>query len=170
MTLYARQFYYEWGDIALLAMILAMLFGGSACSTAGGFKGMRIGIIFTSIKAQLNQYILPSSRLSIPRIHHIKDIVLSDELVKSAFTIVVLYLITFLIGTVAGLSASASMAEAAFESASATGNVGLSIGVAVPAAPAYLKIIYIVIMWMARLEFISVLTLIAKMFRRFAKQ
>ncbi len=170
MTLYARQFYYEWGDIALLAMILAMLFGGSACSTAGGFKGMRIGTIFTSIKAQLNQYILPSSRLSIPRIHHIKDIVLSDELVKSAFTIVVLYLITFLIGTVAGLSASASMAEAAFESASATGNVGLSIGVAVPAAPAYLKIIYIVIMWMARLEFISVLTLIAKMFRRFAKQ
>ncbi len=27
-------------------MILAMLLGGSACSTAGGFKALRVGILF----------------------------------------------------------------------------------------------------------------------------
>ena len=47
MTIYARQFALEWGDIALGAMIVAMLIGGSACSTAGGFKGLRIGILST---------------------------------------------------------------------------------------------------------------------------
>jgi hypothetical protein len=44
MTIYAKQFYYEWGDIALFAITIAMMFGGSASSTAGGFKGMRTGI------------------------------------------------------------------------------------------------------------------------------
>ncbi|MEG1651278.1 MAG: potassium transporter TrkG, partial [Oscillospiraceae bacterium] len=33
MSVYAKQFYYEWGDIALFGIIIAMLFGGSACST-----------------------------------------------------------------------------------------------------------------------------------------
>ena len=55
---------------------------------------------------------------------------------------------------------------AAFESASVTGNVGLSIGITSPAMPSFLKVLYIVIMWLGRLEFMSVLTLIAYVFRK----
>jgi trk system potassium uptake protein TrkH len=170
MTVYARQFYLQWGDIALAAMTVAMLIGGSACSTAGGFKGIRMGIIFKAIKAQINQYVYPSSKVQVTRMHHIHDVTVTHEMVRSAFVIVALYLVTFLIGTFAGMSAGFSYMESAFESASATGNVGLSIGVITTASPVYLKIIYIVIMWMARLEFISVLTLIVRVFRRFARR
>lgn len=64
MTIYAKQFYHEWGDIALFAMLLAMLLGGSACSTAGGFKAMRTGIIFNAFKAEVKRMLLPESQIS----------------------------------------------------------------------------------------------------------
>jgi len=151
-------------------MILAMLFGGSACSTAGGFKGLRIGIIFNTIRAEIRQYTIPQSRVITTKIHHIRDIVLTDSMIRSAFSIVVLYLITFSAGTVIGMAAGYSGVESAFESASVTGNVGLSIGVTAPSNPAFLKITYIIIMWLARLEFVSVLTLIAQICRRLVKR
>lgn len=170
LSLYARQMYHDWGDLAIFAMILAMLFGGSACSTAGGFKGLRIGIIFKTLRAEIRKYTIPESRITTTRIHHIRDTVITDSMMRSAFCIVVLYLITFCIGTIAGMAAGYSGMEAAFESASATGNVGLSIGVASPSNPAFLKITYIIIMWLARLEFISVLTLIGHVIRRIVKR
>ncbi|MEG1547477.1 MAG: potassium transporter TrkG [Clostridia bacterium] len=159
MTVYAKQFYLEWGDIALFAIIISMLLGGSACSTAGGFKGLRTGIIFTTFKTEIRRMMLPESRVSEQKIHHIRDVVLSDAVVRSAFLIVTAYVVTFSLGTLAGMLAGYPFGMAAFESASVTGNVGLSIGVTSSVMPAFLKITYIIIMWLARLEFMSVLAL-----------
>ena len=170
MTIYARQFYHEWGDIALFAIIIAMLLGGSACSTAGGFKGLRTGIIFSTFKTEVKRMLLPESRVSEQRIHHIKDVVLSDSVIRSAFLIVVAYIVTFVLGTLLGMFAGFPFGMAAFESASVTGNVGLSIGVTSAAMPGYLKLTYIVIMWLARLEFMSVLTLGAYILRKARKK
>jgi trk system potassium uptake protein TrkH len=58
---------------------------------------------------------------------------------------------------------------AAFESASATGNVGLSIGGTTASMPAFLKVVYIAIMWLARLEFLSVFALISYVIRKAAQ-
>lgn len=161
MSIYAKQFYFEWGDIALFAITLAMLFGGSACSTAGGFKGIRTGIIFMTFRSEVRRMLLPDSRVKEQRIHHIRDTILTDKAVRSAFVIVTAYVVTFSIGTLAGMLAGYPFAMAAFESASATGNVGLSIGVTSAAMPAFLKVTYLLIMWLARLEFMSVLALVA---------
>ena len=166
MTIYARQFYHEWGDIALFAIIIAMLLGGSACSTAGGFKGLRTGIIFSTFKTEVKRMLLPESRINEQRIHHIKDVVLSDSIIKSAFLIVAAYIVTFILGTLLGMFAGFPFGMAAFESASVAGNVGLSIGVTSAAMPAYLKLAYLIIMWLARLEFMSVLTLGAYILRK----
>ncbi|MEA4912044.1 MAG: TrkH family potassium uptake protein [Oscillospiraceae bacterium] len=170
MTVYAKQFYYEWGDIALFAMMIAMLVGGSACSTAGGFKAMRVGILFQSIRAEVRRTLLPDSRVSEQKIHHIRDLTLTDAMVKSASLIVLLYILTFAVGTLAGMYAGFPLTMAAFECASVTGNVGLSIGVTGPAMPEYLKLLYIVIMWLGRLEFMSVLTLAAYIIRKVQKK
>jgi len=166
MTIYARQFYHEWGDIALFAIIIAMLLGASACSTAGGFKGLRTGIIFSTFKTEVKRMLLPESRINEQRIHHIKDVVLSDSIIKSAFLIVAAYIVTFVLGTLLGMFAGFPFGMAAFESASVTGNVGLSIGLTSAAMPAYLKLAYLIIMWLARLEFMSVLTLGAYILRK----
>ena len=160
MTVYAKQFYQEWGDIALFGIIIAMLFGASACSTAGGFKGLRIGIIAHTLKREVKRMALPDSTICVEKYHHIKDAVLDDNLIRSAFLIVMAYVVTFAAGTLAGMLSGYPFGMAAFESASVTGNVGLSIGVTSAAMPSALKVIYIVIMWLARLEFMSVFALV----------
>lgn len=163
MTIYARQFRLEWGDLALLAMILAMLIGGSACSTAGGFKGLRIGIIWNAFRRETRRLGQPESVVSTQRIHHIRDLSLDDNTVRSAMLIVIAYMITFTVTTMIGVLCGIPLGDAAFESASVSGNVGLSIGVTQAAMPAVLKINYIITMWLARLEFMSILALLAYM-------
>jgi trk system potassium uptake protein TrkH len=159
MTIYAKQFYNEWGDIALFAIIIAMLIGGSACSTAGGFKGLRMGIIFNAFRRDVKRMVQPESMVSVQKYHHIKDVILDDGIARSAFLIVMAYIVTFTLGTLIGMLCGYSFGLAAFESASVTGNVGLSASLTTVAMPAVLKITYIIIMWLARLEFMSILAL-----------
>jgi trk system potassium uptake protein TrkH len=159
MTIYARQFIREWGDLALLAIMFAMLIGGSACSTAGGFKGLRVGIIFKAIIQETRRLINPESAVFVQRFHYLKEQVLEDKTVRSAALIVILYVLTFAVGITIGCLCGYPLLNAAFEAASVTGNVGLSCGVTTAAMPAVLKITYIIIMWVGRLEFMSVLAL-----------
>jgi trk system potassium uptake protein TrkH len=163
MTIYARQFHLEWGDLALMAMIIAMLIGGSACSTAGGFKGLRIGIIWNAFRREIRRLGQPESVVTTQRIHHIRDISLDDNTVRSAMLIVVAYMITFTLTTLTGLLCGYPLGDSAFEAASVTGNVGLSIGVTQASMPLALKLNYIITMWLARLEFMSILALLAYM-------
>jgi trk system potassium uptake protein len=159
MTIYAKQFYHEWGDIALFAMVLSMLIGGSACSTAGGFKGLRMGIIFTAFRRDVSRVAMPESMVSIRNYHHIRDVALEDGTIRGAMLIVMAYIVTFTIGTLAGMLCGYPFGMAVFEAASTTGNVGLSIGLTSAAMPAALKIVYLIVIWLARLEFMSVLAL-----------
>ncbi len=170
MTVYARQFYTDWGELALFAMIIAMLIGGSACSTAGGFKGLRMAILLKTFQKEIRQMSLPESRIIIQKYHHIRDLVLDDQVVRSAFLIVTAYVVTYTGTALAGMLCGFPFALSSFEAASVTGNVGLSIGLTTPAMPSILKVVYIIAMWMARLEFISVLALVATIVRKVGRK
>ena len=121
-------------------------------------------------RGEVSRMLVPESRIKKQRIHHIRDMVLTDSMIKSAFFIVMAYIVTFVIGTLFGMFAGFPFGMAAFESASATGNVGLSIGVTSVAMPAYLKVTYLIIMWLGRLEFMSVLTLGAYIIRKVGRK
>lgn len=157
MTMYARQFVREWGDIALLAMIVAMLFGGSACSTAGGFKGLRIGILAKALVQETRRMLKPMSAVFVQRFHYHGQRTLGEQQVRSAALIVILYVAIFALATLVGCLSGVPILDAVFESASVTGNVGLSIGVTGASMPAALKVTYIFNMWAGRLEFMAVL-------------
>lgn len=159
-SVYARQFALEWGGFGILIMIVVMLIGGSACSTAGGFKALRVGIIFKSVIADVKRLLSSERNVKVFRFHHIKDQILADQLVKASALIVICYIITFSIGTAIGTFYGYPLSSAAFESASITGNVGLSIGIVAPTMPVILKIYYIMAMYLGRLEFLSVFALI----------
>jgi trk system potassium uptake protein TrkH len=159
-SVYARQFALEWGDFGILILVIVMLIGGSACSTAGGFKGLRIGIIFNSILADVKRLLASERNVKVFRFHHIKDQILADGLVKASALIIICYLITFAIGTLIGTFCGYPLASAAFEAASITGNVGLSIGITAPDMPTIMKVYYIIAMYLGRLEFLSVFALI----------
>lgn len=157
MTVYPRQLAKEWGDVALLALIIAQMIGGSACSTAGGFKGMRVGILFKAIVQDAKRLLHPNTAIVNEKYSYHGARTLSDSQVHSAALVVLMYVFIFAVATVAGCMAGYPVIQSAFESASATGNVGLSIGVSAPSMPAYLKLIYIFNMWAGRLEFMAIL-------------
>jgi trk system potassium uptake protein TrkH len=159
-NIYARQFTLEWGDLGVFIMVVAMLIGGSACSTAGGFKGLRVGIVFKSIIADVKKLLSSERNIKKYKYHHIKDTILEDGIVRSAALIIICYMITFGIGTVLGIYYGYPFADSAFEAASVTGNVGLSIGITLPSMPDAMKVYYILAMYLGRLEFLSVFTMI----------
>jgi trk system potassium uptake protein TrkH len=168
MTIYAPQFVKEWGGLALLMTIFAMGFGGSACSTAGGIKALRIGIFFKALFQDIRRMMFPSTAIIISKFHHIKDIILEDRLVRSALIILLAYIITYFGGTVMGLYYGYPLDQSSFESVSAAANVGLSAGITDPSMPAGLKITYIIEMWIGRLEFMSVFIIFGLAFARFS--
>lgn len=160
MTIYAKQFLREWSHLAIFAIILAMGLGGSACSTAGGIKALRVGVLFKTIIAEVKKLLTPGGAVIIEKIHHIKDVVLNNRIIRSSMLILLLYIITYLVGTGVALFYGYSLNEAAFESVSACANVGLSIGVTRPSMPDFLKMTYIFQMWVGRLEFMTFFALI----------
>ncbi|MGL4345838.1 MAG: TrkH family potassium uptake protein [Cellulosilyticaceae bacterium] len=162
MNVYAQEFLKEWGTMGILMISTAMLIGGSATSTAGGIKGIRMGILVKALGQNIKKLVSPANRISVSKYHFGKQNVLTDEMIKNTLLIITLYLLTFGVGVVATVMGGYSLEAAIFESASVTGNVGLTIGVTSPAMPAALKVVYILMMWAARLEFISAFALIWK--------
>jgi len=168
MTIYPQQFATEWGDTALLAVIIAMMFGGSACSTAGGFKGLRVGILFKALVQDTRRLLGPSKSIVIQKYHYHGERTLGEQQVRSAALVVLMYMGIFAMGTLAGGMAGYPFLLSVFESASATGNVGLTVGLSSPSMPAFLKIVYIFNMWAGRLEFMAILAsmgFVASLFR-----
>lgn len=166
VTLYEPELLSAWGPLAAAALIVAMLLGGSASSTSGGFKAFRVGLMAKSVTHDVRRLLAPASAVVIEKFHMFREAVLDDRLARSAQTIVLLYMLTWAAGTAAGAAAGYDLTAAAFEAASVTSNAGLSAGITSPAMPAWLKISYIFIMWLGRLEFMSVFVLFASVWRR----
>jgi trk system potassium uptake protein TrkH len=159
-TIYASQFLNEWNHLALFGIICAMAFGGAVCSTTGAIKMLRIGVIFKAFIEDIKRIILPERAIVMQKFHHIKEVFLSDKQVRSALMITLAYLVLYALGAVVGMCYGHPFLNSLFESTSAAANVGLSCGVTTADMPAALKLTYIFQMWVGRLEFMSVFTLI----------
>jgi len=159
-TIYARAFVTQWGPVGLLATTLAMAIGASAASTGGGIKGMRMGIMFKSLVADVRKVVAPESAVVRERYHHIRDNWLDDGVVKTAMTITIAYLVMYFLSGLLGSLHGYDFVQALFEGVSAGSNTGLSCGVTTPTMPWDMKVFYIVFMWLGRLEFMSVFALL----------
>ena len=160
MTIYARQFINEWGDLALVGIVCAMALGGCICSTAGGIKMLRVGIFIKALKQDIKKIILPERAVISQMFHHIKDVFLEDRQVRSALLITLLYLGLYMLGAIIGTRFGHPFLNSLFESTSAAANVGLSCGITNASMPTALKLTYIFQMWAGRLEFMSIFVLI----------
>lgn len=160
MTIYAQQFLKEWGDLALTGLIIAMALGGCACSTAGGIKMLRAGIIFKAFRQDIKSILLPPSSIVAQKFHHIRTMFVEDRQVRVVLIVTLGYLLLYGLGTLVGVALGYPFLEALFESTSAAGNVGLSCGITDASMPAILKVTYIIEMWAGRLELMSVFALV----------
>ena len=159
-TIYARAFVTQWGPIGMLFTIIAMAIGASACSTAGGIKGIRIGVITKMFFQDIRQMVSPESAVIVQRYRHIREQVLDAPVVRTALMVTVAYMTMYGVMTILGVVHGIDFVEAAFEGVSAASNTGLSCGVTNPGMPSLLKITYIFAMWLGRLEFMSAFALV----------
>lgn len=169
-NMYPVNFITLWGGLSIIALVLSMLCGGSMNCASGGIKALRLNIIFKTIIENIKSTVYPEGKIILKKIHHIKDIVVTDKMFKSSAIIFICYIVLFVIGTIITTAFGYSIVESMFETASAIGNVGFSIGVISQSMPIILKYVYILLMWIARLEFISVFMLIGFMFKIFKKR
>ncbi|MCM8796219.1 MAG: TrkH family potassium uptake protein, partial [Candidatus Omnitrophica bacterium] len=160
MTIYARQFRQDFSSISLVGLLCAMALGGAVCSTTGAIKMLRLGIIFKALKQDIKRIILPERAIVVEKFHHLKTTFLEDKLVRAALMITLLYLLLYGLGAGVGMWFGYPFLESLFESTSAAANVGLSCGITAVNMPVILKITYILQMWVGRLEFMSVFTLL----------
>lgn len=165
MTIYTTQLIHLWGPVALLGLTFAMAFGGSSASTAGGFKGLRIGIAVRGIIADIKKIFTPTGSVVVEKYNHIEEGVLSDKLVRGAISIIILYLVIYTGGAVLGMFHGYPALSAFFESVSAGSNSGLSCGITSITMPWDLKVYYIIAMWLGRLEFTAILVFFTMIFR-----
>lgn len=159
MTIYAQQFIKEWGDLALIGIILAMAMGGCVCSTAGGIKMLRVGIIFKALKQDIRSLALPERAIVTQKFHHIKTVFLEDGQVRVVLLITMSYIAIYVLGAIIGVGCGYPVLDSLFESTSAAANVGFSCGITDAGMPGILKVTYIIQMWAGRLEFMSIFAL-----------
>ncbi|MDI6799412.1 MAG: potassium transporter TrkG [Actinomycetota bacterium] len=112
----------------------------------------------------VKKIISPESTVIVQKIHHIKDIVLNDKMVRGALLIVLSYIGIYLLATLVGVYYGYPLVDALFDSVSAGSTTGLSCGVTSPAMPAPLKVVCILAMWMCRLEFMAIFGLFGFIF------
>jgi trk system potassium uptake protein len=155
--------------LTLLAVIFAMMIGGGICSTTGGIKLLRIGIIFKTICAEVKRWIMPPGAVFKEKYHHLNDVLLSDKKIRDAFIIFILFIITYVAGALVAIGLGYPATAALFESVSATANVGLSSGITNPSMPSILKVVYIIQMWIGRLEFIAIFVTLGALVSFFRK-
>lgn len=158
-TVYPGQWPF-FGSPGLIAIVLAMAFGGMVSSTAGGIKSLRVGLILSAVVLSVKQALSPTSAVVRMRFHHLTDRFLTPEVVASAFTFFTLYMLSYISGGIVGAAYGYDAGAAMFESVSAAANVGLSAGITNPAMPEGLKLLYILQMWAGRLEFLSLIALV----------
>jgi len=161
----------DWNNGAVIFIVLgAMLLGGSAGATVGGIKILRGYIVARGISWEVSRVFLPGHAIDDLRIGQriFKADEANDE-IRAATTFAFAYLILLALSLfvlLAVLPSDFTLADGIFEVATAQGTVGLSSGITGPSMPVIAEVLFIVQMWMGRLEIIPVLVLINSIFRR----
>ena len=130
-----------------LVMIMLMLIGGAPGSTAGGMKVTTIAVIFASAFAVFSKR--QQAQLFKRRI--------STEIIARAATILLMYVFLFVISAIAiSTIEGLPITEVMFETASAVGTVGLSLGIT-PGFGVASKIILMILMFCGRVGGLTVI-------------
>mgnify|MGYP006288617897 CR=1 FL=1 len=151
----------SWGATGQMLMVVGMVLGGAAGSTAGGIKVIRTVLIAKGIRWQFKKITAsPNELLQF----NFGSKTLNEEEASSRFlsvaTVGLLWIVFLFTGVIlVDLTAPVqfSLAEVLFEVASAQGNVGLSTGITGPKMHQVNKLILSFHMWIGRLEIIPVL-------------
>jgi len=161
----------KWISFPLGIFILSvlMLMGGCMDSTSGGIKQYRLAVMGKALLFSVRRFLLPRSAVVQVEIWKGNNKrYLDDSLIREAFLVAGLYILSFIVGVVVLLLCGYGLSESIFEFASAVAGVGLSVGVTNYSMPDGALWTLIMGMFLGRLEFLVVLYAFAKVFRDFS--
>ena len=153
----------RWSAGGKLVLSGAMVLGGAAGSTVGGIKIIRGYLVARGIRWQFSRVFLPESAVVAVRVG---DRVLDRVEMEREFSeaaIVSLLWIGLLVASslvLANVAPGVDYADVLFEVASAQGNVGLSTGITGPDMHPLAEAMFVLNMWVGRLEIVPVLVLV----------
>ena len=154
----------RWIAGAKVMVVGAMVLGGAAGSTVGGIKIVRGYTVGRGIAWQFSRVFLPKNAVVTARIG---DRTLDRETMEREFgeaaIVTLLWLVALVIGSLVLVNVAGpefGYADALFEVASAQGNVGLSSGITGPSMSPLAEGMFVLNMWIGRLEIIPVLVFV----------
>jgi trk system potassium uptake protein TrkH len=140
-----------------LVLIFSMLVGAGLGSTGGGFKLLRLLIAASVFRLILLRTCVPKHGVIEPRLAGRR---LGDEEIRAALLLILLFVVVVALSWLPFVAMGYSPLDSLFEVVSATGTVGLSVGLTSATLPALLKGILCVDMLMGRLEIIAWLVML----------
>lgn len=153
-----------WTPALLFLMILLMLAGGSAGSTAGGLKLYRVYVMMKEIGWNLMRNICPGRAVFAQRINRGgRQEIISDQEAGQVNAFLFLYLFVFAAGTFIFCCFGYSVEDSMFEFASALSTVGLSVGITAYDADPVIHWTATAGMFLGRLEIYVVMISAARM-------
>jgi len=147
----------KWIGLGTFLLTILMIIGAGSLSTGGGIKWLRFGILLNGISWQVKSFILPGKAVMAKKIHHVTDLKITDDVLRITGAFVFTYFVIYIISVIIVLIYYSDISRVIFEVASGLSNVGLGSGIIVPSSPDLVKIVFIVDMWMGRLEIWPVL-------------
>lgn len=144
-------------DGAKMLSVVLMLIGGGVGSTAGGLKLLRLGIALSLISWALLRLMLPREA-KVPL--KLGGVTITEDELRRTFALVVCYAGLVVMSALAIATLGVPAVDALFETASAAGTVGQSVGVTSPTLPSWAKLLLAVNMWAGRVEILPVLVML----------
>jgi trk system potassium uptake protein len=174
-TGFASADFNQWPVFAGMLLVALMFVGGSAGSTAGGIKVVRVLIVGRLLRRELDQTVHREVVLPV----RFNRTAVSERTVRDILAFALLYVVVFVLGVlglviseaVNAARADLTWPEAASAVAATLGNVGPGLGFLGPMGSydsfaASSKAIMIGLMWMGRLELIPVAVLLTRSYWR----
>lgn len=161
-TGYSTVNFDKWPTFSKSILFLLMFVGGSAGSTAGGMKVIRILVMLKLVKREISKIFHPRAVIPIK----IGDKIVQDETVASIFSYLGLYMMIFILGTILISLEGFGFETSLTTVASAVGNIGPGFAMAGP-AETYSKfsnaskLLLSLLMLLGRLEFFTIIALLA---------
>jgi trk system potassium uptake protein len=150
----------KWEGLGIFILTLLMIVGAGACSTGGGIKWLRIGILVKGMWWEIKSLLLPKNAVISRNIHHIRDIKVDQDLLKLTGLFVISYIFVYIVSIIIVLFYYQNVSQVLFEVASSLSNVGLGSGLITPTSPIMVKLVFIADMWIGRLEIWPILLLL----------
>ena len=139
-----------------------MFIGGSAGSTAGGMKVIRILIMFKLIRREITKIFHPRAIILLKN----DDKVISNEVVAGIYSFIALYLVIFALGTLLVSLEGVNLESAASSVIATLSNIGPGLGFVGPTRSfagysQATKLLLSFFMLLGRLEFFTIIALFA---------